>query len=127
MTAQQQATAVLAALNAALTPKVAYDLDKVPATRPAEYVEVTVSRRHGGEFRQCGDIGTVGYRVTVRAISRVSVSNVRASLEKCRSALEFASLTVGDESTTPIQFETEDPAGYDDGWFSGLVTFTYVI
>ena len=33
------AVAVLAALNTALSPKVAYDMDDVPATRPDEYVE----------------------------------------------------------------------------------------
>lgn len=127
MTAQDVATASLAALDAALAPRKAYDLDKVPSPRPPQYVEITLSRMFGGEQRACGGIATVGYRLTVRAVSQSTVSSVRTDLEKCRAALEFNRLTVGGKTSTPIQFETEDPAGYDDGWFSGLLTFTFVL
>lgn len=127
MTTEANATAVLAAINAQFSSTHAYDLDKVPSPRPAEYVEVAISRRFGGNLKQGGSMNVVGYRVTCRAVSQVSVTNARNSLEKCRIALEFKRLTVGDEQTTPIQFETEDPADGDDGWFSGLLAFTYCI
>lgn len=127
MTAQENADAILAALNTALAPRVAYELDKVPATRPAQYVEVTLARRFGGESRQDGFIGTTGYRVIVTAISSATVSSIRSDLEKCRAALEFQSLTVGALSTTPIQFETEDEADYGNGWFAQYATYTYAI
>lgn len=127
VTAQAQTSAILAALNAALAPKVAYDLNDVPATRPAEYVEVTASRRFGGERRMTQQTGVTGWRVTVRGVSQISVANVRKSLETCRAALEFKHLTVAGETSTGIQFEAEDPATPDEGWFSGLLAFTYTI
>lgn len=128
MTGQQQATAILAALNAALpVGKKAFDLDDVPDPRPAEYTEVTLSRRFGGNLNLSGSMNVVGTRVTVRCVSQTSVANVRASLEKCRAALEFKRLTIGSKTTTPIQFETEDPAGPDDTWFSGLMSFTFAL
>lgn len=127
MTAQEQATAVLAAINAQFTTTRAYDLADVPSPRPAEYIEVTVSRRFGGALKQGGSMDVVGYRVTVRAVSQTSITNVRNSLEKCRAALEFKRLSIGGGQTTPIQFETEDPAAPDEGWFSGLEVYTYAI
>lgn len=129
MTAQANATAILAALNAALPGSVnAYDLDKVPTPRPGEYVLVEVGRRFGGNLKAGGSMDVTGYRIVVRAISKTSVANVRNSLERCRGALEFGRLTVGTERTTPIQFETEgDPVRYDDGWFSGDHAYTYAL
>lgn len=124
MTEQQEATAVLAALNTALAPKVAYELDAVPATRPANYVEVTVSRRFGGEERAARK-GSTGWRITTRAVSRY-VSDARLMHEKSRTALEYVRLSVGGKSSTPVQFETEVPVQEDDGWFSGLISWTYV-
>lgn len=120
-------TAVLAAINAQFSSTRAYDLDKVPSPRPAEYIEVTISRRFGGNLNMGGSMSVVGYRATCRAVSQTSVSNARNSLEKCRAALEFKRLVVAGKSTTPIQFETEDPAAYDDGWFSGLLSFAYAL
>lgn len=128
MTAQAQATAVLAALNAALPASVrAYDLDDVPSPRPANYVEVTISRRFGGERRLTQQTGVIGWRIAMRAVSQTSVGNARVALERCRKALEFKPLTVAGETSTGVQFETEDPADYDDGWFSGLYAMTYTI
>lgn len=127
MTAQANATALLTVLTTALAPRKVYELHQVPSTRPPNYVELSLSRRFGGEFKQSGDVGTTGYRVTLRAVAQVSVMAAREDLEKCRAALEFTSLAVGGSTTTPIQFETEDPVAADDGWFSGLMSFTYVI
>lgn len=127
MTAQANATALLATLTTALAPQKVYELHQVPTTRPPNYVEFALSRRFGGEFKQSGDVGTTGYRITLRAVAQSSVTAAREDLEKCRAALENTSLTVGADATTPIQFETEDPVAADNGWFSGLMSFTYVI
>lgn len=127
MTAQDTMTAALAAINAQFSTERAYDLEDVPNKRPDDYLEVSLSRRFGGNLKQGGSMDVVGYRLTVRAVSQSSVTNVRNSLEKAREALEFVRLTVGSSTTTPIQFETEDPADYDKGWFSGLLAFTFAL
>lgn len=124
MSAAAFTTAALAVINAQFSSTRAFELDDVPSPRPSEYLEVVVSRRFGGLLKQGGSMSVVGYRVTCRAVSQSSVANARNMLEKARTGLEYARLVVGAEITTPIQFETEDPAAYDDGWFSGLQSFT---
>lgn len=128
MTANANAAAILTLLNTALPAGVdAYEINKVPATRPTEYVDISLGRRFGGERRASSQAWLTGYRVTVRAVSQTSVVNARTTLETCRAALEYARLSVSGETSTPVQFETEDPASFDAGWFSGLVAFTYTI
>lgn len=128
MSTKANLDAIVEALNAALPAECrAYPLGKVPATRPAEYVEVIVTRRFGGERRQCGRTGAAGYRDLLRAVSRASVDNVLTTLETCRAALEFQQLEVDGRATTPVQFETATAAAPDNGWFSGATTYTHVI
>jgi hypothetical protein len=122
------AAAVVAKLNAALPAQVrAYDFDELPATRPANYIEVTVSRRFGGEQRSVASSTRGGWRVTTRSVSSVSVSNARKNAETVRAALESARLTVSSKKSTPVQFETADPIEPDDGWWSGLTAWTYAL
>lgn len=122
------AAAVLAALNAALPAStVAYDIDDVPTPRPSRYVEVTVSRRAGGNLRSAGSTSTAGWRVTTRTVDQFSVSNARKSAATVRGALEFARLVVGGKQSSPVQFETSDPIESDEGWFSGLTAWTYAL
>ena len=128
MTAQQVVDAVLVALNTALPGSVAaYDVDEVPTPRPSEYVDIGLTRRFGGNLKQGGSMDVTGYRLTVQAVSRTSVANVRNSLEKCRAAIEFQSLIVGTSTTTPIQFETEDDYDLGSGWVSGVIAFTFAL
>lgn len=128
MTDSANMSAILAAINAALPATVrAYDIDKVPATRPGEYVEVQLSRMTGGEVWQSGRTMTLGYRVTCRAVSSTSTGNVRTSLEKCDLALRGRFLDVGGQRTTPIRPDADDAPGPDDGWFSGLRSYTYCL
>ena len=127
MTAAENATALLAVLNAAVAPRKVYTLDKVPSPRPANYVEIGLSRRFGGERKMSTDITPKFYRLTVRSVAQMSTNAVQDDLEKCRAALEFQRITVDGRSSTPIQFETEDPAEPDGTWFSGLLVFTYTI
>lgn len=131
MTAQEQVTEVLAVVGAPLgalaTPRTAYDMGREPSPRPKEYVDVNVSRIFGGTPRVSSQKYLTGYRVTVRSVSQVSAANARVALETCRAALEYARLVVNGQTSTPVQFETEDPAEPDDGWFTGLMAFTFTI
>ena len=125
-TEEQHATAIKAALTAQLAAP--YDLDDLKAltTPPAQYTEVTVSRRFGGENRATGSTGRVGWRITTRAVAK-TVSNAREMRKRTDAALLYVRLTVDGDKTTPIQFEGAEPIGDDDGWWSGLTTWTYAI
>lgn len=128
MSANTNATAILTLLNGALPAEVrAYEIDQVPSPRPTEYVDISLARRFGGERRASSQLGITGYRVTIRATSETAPANVRQTIATCRAALEYARLSVGGEVSTPVQFETEDPAGADDGWFSGVDAYTFTI
>ena len=130
MTANANANvaAILQLLNDALPAEArAYDVDQVPSPRPEEYLTVSLVRRFGGERRQCGGIGTTGYRLAVRAVSHVYIENVRANLQTASDALENARLVVDGKTSTPLQFETGRPATPDEGWFIGVINLTYVI
>ncbi len=126
MTAQANVTEILRRANLALTPT-AYDMGKVPATRPPEFVELTLTRRFGGVPTLSGPKTATGYRFTLAAVSQTSIANARNSLEKCRAEFEDTLLAVGGEESTPIEFETEDEADYGSGWFSQYASYTYVI
>ncbi|RNL66243.1 hypothetical protein EFK50_01045 [Nocardioides marmoriginsengisoli] len=130
-TPEQHATAVLAVLNAALNPgtkpRYAYDFDDVPSPRPAEYVEVSVTRRFGGEIREDGTTGTTGWRITARYVAK-RVSDARLMQSKCTTALEDVPLMVAGELTTGPLFETSEVIAPDDGgYFTGLDAFTYTL
>lgn len=125
-TERQHAAAVVAAVNAALANRTAYEPDEVPATRPTEYVEVTVTRRFGGESRLPGRKGTTGWRITTRPVSQSSLTDCQVMAEGVRTGLEDVFLSVAGETTSPVQFESAEPIGPDDGWFSGLSTWTYI-
>lgn len=127
MTADATMTAVLAVLNAALSPRKAYDLDKVPQTRPPQSVEVTLTRIYGGSRRTSSGIATTGYRLRVIAVSNTTVSSIRGDLEKCRAVLERKRVTVGSGKTTPFLFETEDDADYGTGWFAQYAAYTFAV
>lgn len=125
---QLHATAVLTVLNAALpTQTRAYDVSEVPDTKPPHYVEVMLSRRFGGARRASADTGTGGWRIATRVVDKESVTDARNTASKVRDALEFARLAVAGKQSTPVQFEGAEPIGPDDGWWSGLTTWTYVL
>lgn len=131
---EQHATAVLAALNAALAAApfngsvTAYDLDDLAEQqpKPTEYVEVTIHRRYSESSRACTDKGVDLWRVTTRYVARASVTTARNLRDATRTTLEQARLTVGAATTTPVQFETAVPIEQDsEHWYSGLDSWTY--
>ena len=125
-TEEQHAVAVIAALNAASA--AAYDIDdlKTMTTLPNSYTEVTVSPRFGAPNRNPGSTGRTGWRITTRAVAK-TVSNAREMRKRADVGLKYARLTVAGDQSTPIQPEGAEPIGGDDGWFSGLTTYTYAI
>lgn len=125
-TEEPNAVAVLAKMNAAGT--TAYDSDtlKAAAVLPANYNEVTVERRFGGENRATGSTTRRGWRITARAVG-ITVSNARQMRKLAATSLEGARVVVDGKTSTPIQFESADPIGEDDGRWSGLTTYTYAI
>lgn len=122
-TEEQHSAAVVAFLNT--LGAIAYDLGDIPSPAPDWYTEVTVSRRYGGVQRASGVRDGQLWRITVRQVGKrlQNAQNLRAK----RAALEEAVLTVAGATTTPIEFETSEVIGTDDGWWSGLETFTYAL
>ena len=122
--------AVLAAINDALPDNVqAYEPSKVPSPRPNDFVSVTVARRAGGAGRG-GRYATTGWSVYVMAASSVALygeDRARNSLRLAGTALENNTLIVADEKSTPARFDNARPVAPDDGWFSGVTTYTFAI
>lgn len=120
---EQHAAAFIAALNA--LGAVAYDYDDVPATLPAFYTIVTVSRRFGGNRRGEGVPTVYLYRATTRAVAR-TVGNAR-EMRRRAHLIEGVSLTVAGEQTTPVEFETAQIVGPDENYYSGLTTWVWAL
>lgn len=120
---------VAAAFIAQLTTlgAIPFDYDNLAAAspKPTNYTEVTVTRRFGGEQRSSGERDGRLYRATARQVAK-TVSNAR-NLRTKSAGLEGVMLTVGSATTTPLEFESADSIGPDDGWFSGLETWTFAL
>lgn len=115
------AVTVLAAGDA--VPKTLQDL-KTKDPERLYYNEITVSDRYGdGQLRLGVWLGTGGYRITTRAVGATEDAAYQMR-ELARTALEYAVLTIGDVTTTPVMFETAEQIAEDDGWWSGLTTWT---
>jgi hypothetical protein len=117
------AAAVLAFLTTAGSNP--FDLSKVPAIPPDYYTEVGVVRRFGGVQRYGGQRDGQLYRITERAVAKIlkNAQNLRSRSD----ALEGAVLTIDGLTTTPIEFESADVIGPDDGYYSGLRTWSYAL
>lgn len=123
-TADQIATAILAKINTAIAPKVAYELDKAPTTG-ADFGEITLSRRFGGNVR-AGQLSPSSWRLTVRSVGS-TVKNARLLHENAQAIENFV-IVVGSESSTPVAFETEEPIGLDEAqrlYWTGLRSYTF--
>lgn len=123
LTEQQVSDAVVAFLNA--TGAHAFDLQDVPALPPDLYTEVTVTRRFGGTQRASGVREGVLWRVTTRQVAR-RLANAQ-TLRAKSAAMENVSLDVAGMTSTPVEFETSEPIGPDDGFFSGLESWTFAL
>lgn len=126
------AEAIKAAITATVGPDRVYEYGDVPGadgnegTLPLIYVLVTVERRVGALKRAGAFAPSSGWRVTTRAVGR-TVSECRWALAKIALALDEQRLTIGGETTTPLQYESGQAPESDDGRFSALDIYTYVI
>lgn len=112
-------------LGGMATPRTAYEWDDAPTTG-GDYVMVTLSRTYGGNRRVGNHLSPSMWRATTRAVG--SVTNVGALLDRVTHALEHQTITVGDETSTGIQFESEDDVDqdeYDKALYSGLRSWTF--
>lgn len=88
------------------------------------YTELMVAPRAGGAMRLGVWIGTNGFRISTRALG-LSEDAAYDMRSRARTALEYANLPVDDGFTTPVMFETADDIEEEnDGWWSGLTTWT---
>lgn len=112
------ASAVLALLNGSsglgglATPRTAYEYDDAPK-QGGNYVLVGVYRVAGGNARLGNWLTPSKWELSIRAVG--SVTNVGVLLDRCTRALEHQSVTVGDETSTGIQFLSESTTRQDDG------------
>ena len=120
------ADAVIALLNTGDSCN-AMTLDAVRADQPSvDYTEVVAQPTVGGELRVGNWIGTAGsWRIGVRAVGRYE-ENAYELQKRARDKLEFSMLTAGGNSGG-ITFESADPVGDDDGWWSALSTYTVTL
>lgn len=126
-TEQQIATAALALANGVLPAAMrAYEPSKVPASKPNEFVTVTLVRRAGGSPR-AGRYVTSGWSLFFMAASRTSEANARHGLDLIRGAFENNVLTVGDDTSTPVRFDNARPVGPDDKYSSGVNTYSFTL
>lgn len=97
------------------------DTDPLPTT----YNEVTVTQRElTGPRRNGAPSETTQWRVTVRSVAQ-RYGNAQEMRARAYAALHEATLTVGAEKYHVEMSTSPDPIGPDDGWFSGVIEFTY--
>lgn len=115
-------TAIRAFLETPLGQWSAYDYDDAPATLPAIYALITVTRRFGGEPRNDGRRPLTGWRLTTLAVGR-SVDEARIARDWLHAALNEKRIPA--LSTSLVEFESENPIEPDDGRYSGVTVWTY--
>jgi hypothetical protein len=124
------ATAILAALNAELSPRVAYTrgkvpgLDNNPGTEPDIYAVLDLVRRDGSPRMRAGRTSRRSWRATVRGVGS-TVDEARWALSRASTALEGVQLSVAGSFTTPLDFEGGQVVAPDKGRYSGALTWTY--
>lgn len=116
-----QLQAVMDALTAANAfPMTVDQLQRNPTGRPKRYTEVAVTSRAIGNPQRGAQDGMDGWRILTRTVA-LTEDDAREVRKRYTAALRYVAL--GD--STPVQRESEDPISGDDGWFSGLTTWTY--
>ena len=130
MTENEQAVAILAVLNAAIAPAVAYEPGKVPGTNgnagtePAKYVLVSLSRRYVDSRRAGGDVMLPGGRLGTRYIAK-SVADGRNMRRLVTAVLENQVITTDAGEVGPFTFETSDPFQSDESYQVATDTWTF--
>lgn len=121
MTEDDVVTAVSAALtttNAA--PYTLGDLARLTVP-PAFYNEVTVTPMFVAANDAAGMPVVGAWRITTRAVAKTE-GNAREMRRRATVGLQGVRIATG---ATPVLFESADPIAEDDGWYSGLSTWTF--
>lgn len=126
---QQVATACIALVNAQLSAYGdggvhAFDLDDARGVT-AEHVQVTLTPRFSATERG-GMAASSPWRLTTRPVGS-TVGNARELARRTRVALDGVRVIAAGETSTPIRLESSDAIGEDDGYYSGLTTWTFVL
>lgn len=109
-----------------------YDYGRVPGadgnagTLPNIYALLSVERRGNPQIRASARTTRTGWRFTVRVVGRTT-NEARWALAKVAGAVNEAVLVVGDEQTTPIQFERDQAPELDEGRHAALSSWTLAI
>lgn len=131
MTEQEQATAILAAINAAIGPgATAYEYDKIPGangnagTEPAQYVAVALSRRYVDNRRFGGSVMLPGGRLETRYAAK-SITNARNMRRLVTAAIEDTTLTGPGGEVGPFTFESAEAFRPDQTYQVGTDVWTF--
>lgn len=115
--------AVIDALTAAGATPLTLAQVKETAVLPEYYTEVTVHLRYTESTRANGHVSLYAFRIGTRVVASVE----ETAYDEARAVdagLRNARLVVGGATSTPVQFESSDPVGDDDGKWSALTTWT---
>ena len=124
------AAAILATLNAAIAPSVAYEYGKVPGsngnagTEPPKYVLVDVSRRYVDSFRGGGGPSVKSHRLGTRYVAK-SAGDARTMQRRVTDVLEGQIIATDAGEVGPFIFESSDAIAPDDGFQVGTDTWTF--
>jgi hypothetical protein len=121
VTEEEQAQAILAALNGVLGDAEAFDIDGVPTERPDRYVVIDITRRWMPEQLASGEVPIPGWFLTTEYHAR-NVNDVREMRRRTQQELEDQVLP-GDAG--PFAFQTADEITSVDGWCDSADTWTY--
>ncbi|MFT3871547.1 MAG: hypothetical protein QM714_02705 [Nocardioides sp.] len=102
------------------------EVKNVRPAPPADYLQVSVDQRPGGDARQDPGASISRWRLLLRGVGATE-RNAQDFLSKVTRALEYRQLVVGATSTTPIELETSSGVGEDDDRWSGLRTLTFTL
>lgn len=125
MTESDEASAILAAINAQFSSTRAYLYgDPAIPSLTTDHILVSVSRRYTEGRRVGGDESKRGGRVTSRYVSKMAL-NIYELRARTTTALEGKILPLTGGEVGPFVFESSEPPGPDDGWISGDDFWTY--
>lgn len=130
MTETEQATAILAALNDALTPAVAYEYSKVPGSNgnagaePSKYVVIDLTRRYTDNRRGSGEVSVLCSRLGIRFVAK-STSDARNLRRLATDVLEDKILSADAGEVGPFVFESAEPLRPDADYQVAYDVFTF--
>lgn len=120
------AQAVTAKLTAAGVS--AYELDdlKAMASLPPNYAELHLSSRTPGVRRSSSLSGIFGWRLQLR-ITAKTVGNAHVLLDRAHDGLYGTTVTIGGRTSTPFDEQPQTPIEEDNGWYTALAEWTFVL